>query len=97
MQDQKILEEIKEKALPVLKKAQVTKAAIFGSYVRGDNTENSDIDVLVDLPRGKTLIDLVGLQYDLEEVLGKRVDLVEYAGIKARIRDSVLENQYFIL
>ena len=84
MQDQ-ILEQIKEKAVPVLIKATVKKAAIFGSTARGDATSRSDVDMLVDFPKGKSLFDFVGLQLDLEEVLHKKVDLVTYAGLKKRI------------
>lgn len=91
------LEEIKRKALPILKNADVIKAALFGSYARGEETQESDIDILVDLPRGKTLLDLVSLQYDLEDVFGKKVDVVEYEGLKSRIRDSILSQQVRIL
>src|SRR4051812_42209962 len=49
------LEKIKRKVYPILKKAFVKKAVIFGSYARGDNTNESDIDMLVDLPTKATL------------------------------------------
>ena len=78
-------------------KAEVKKAALFGSYVRGENTKDSDVDILVDLPRGKTLIDLVALKFDLEEKLKKKVDLVGYEEIHPRVRDSILNSQYPIL
>ena len=76
--EQSTLDKIIQQIIPVLKQAEVRKAALFGSYVRGDNNEDSDVDVLVDLPRGKTLLDLVGLKQDLEEVLQREVDVVEY-------------------
>ncbi|SRR5258706_525921 len=91
------LEEIKRQILPILKKADVKKAAIFGSYARGDNTKESDIDILVDLPRGKTLFDLSGLKINLEEKLEKKVDVVTYNGISKYIKDSVLSSQYSVL
>jgi len=94
---QSILEQIVREALPVLEKAGVAKAALFGSYVRGDNTTNSDVDILVDLPRGKTLFDLVGLKQDLEEVLKKKVDIVEYEGLHPLLKNSILKDQYPIL
>ena len=53
------LEEIKRKALPILQQANIKKASLFGSQVRGDSTEKSDIDMLLDLPRGTTILDLV--------------------------------------
>lgn len=91
------LEQIKKTILPTLLKAEVKKAALFGSYVRGENTEESDIDILVDLPDGASLFDLVRLRLDLEEVLKKKVDVVEYAGLKPRIKDSILQQQVQIL
>ncbi len=94
---QKTLETIKDEAIPVLKKAGVKKAALFGSYVSGDNTKDSDIDILVDLPEHATLIDLVGIKQDLEEKLKRNVDVVEYAGIHPLLKDSILTNQYPIL
>lgn len=91
------LEQIKNKIFPILKHADVTKAALFGSYVRGDNTAVSDIDILVDLPRGKTLFDLVGLKQDLEETLNKKVDIVTYNGIHPLLKKYILPDQYPIL
>jgi predicted nucleotidyltransferase len=92
-----VLEEIKNDVLPILKKADVTKAALFGSYVRGDNTPSSDIDMLIDLPRGKSLFDLAGLQINLEKKLQKRVDVVTYRSICPHLKDSILSNLYPII
>ncbi|HSW88544.1 MAG TPA: nucleotidyltransferase family protein [Candidatus Saccharimonadales bacterium] len=94
---QTILDDIKTKALPILQLADVKRASLFGSYVRGDNTEESDIDILVDLPRGKTLLDLVGIKQDLEEKLKKPVDIMTYNSIHPLLKDSILSNQYQIL
>ncbi|GAJ19415.1 unnamed protein product, partial [marine sediment metagenome] len=57
---------------------KVGKASFFGSIVRGEATEKSDIDLLVELPRKASLLDLVGLKIELEEKLGKRVDVLTY-------------------
>jgi uncharacterized protein len=92
-----VLEDIKKDILPILKKADVTQAALFGSYVRGDNTPGSDIDILVNLPRGKSLFDLAGLQVDLEEKLQKRVDVVTYRSVCPHLKNSILSNLYPIL
>lgn len=92
-----ILEEIKIKALPILKQTDVKRAALFGSFVRGEQKNTSDIDILVDLPNNATLIDLVGLKLELEKVLKKKVDVVEYAGLKPRIKDYILQQQIPIL
>ena len=67
---------IKIKVAPILKNAGVLNASIFGSFARGEQTETSDVDLLVEFPQGKTLFDLVDLKMRLEEVLGTRVDVV---------------------
>lgn len=63
---------------------------VFGSAARGEADEQSDIDFLVELEPGRSLLDLGGLQYELESLLGCRVDVVTERGLKARIRDRVL-------
>jgi uncharacterized protein len=63
---------------------------IFGSVARGDVDEQSDLDLLVDLERGRSLFDLGGLLVDLEELLGYSVDVVTEKGLRDRIRERVL-------
>lgn len=84
------IEEIKEKAVPILKAAGARKAALFGSYARGEETPESDIDIIVEMPSGTSLFDVGGLQYDLQEALGKKVDLSQYAGLKEIIKPYVM-------
>ena len=83
--------------VPILKSAGATRAAIFGSYARGEETPESDVDILVDLPRSLSLLGFVGLKFHLEEILDKKVDVVEYDAIKPVIRDSILASQLQIL
>jgi len=63
---------------------------VFGSVVRGDNTQASDVDVLVKTRPGCSLLDLGGLLEDLQELLGCRVDIVTEDGLKPRLRARVL-------
>ncbi|GIW81348.1 MAG: nucleotidyltransferase [Gemmatales bacterium] len=63
---------------------------IFGSVARGEADEDSDFDFLVEMERGRSLFDLGGLQYELENLLGCRVDVVTVQGLKTRIRRRVL-------
>ena len=63
---------------------------VFGSVARGDAREGSDIDFLVDLEPGRSLFDLGGLLMDLQELLGREVDVVTEKGLRDRIRDRVL-------
>lgn len=91
------LDQIKSKVLPILKEAGITRSAIFGSYVRGDNKKDSDIDILVDFPRGKGLFEFVGLQFKLEDALEKKVDLVEYESLHPLLKGRILAEQVQIL
>ncbi len=91
------LEQIKAKAIPILRNAGVTRSALFGSYVRGESTSDSDIDILVDLPRGKSLFDLADLQMKLEEALGKEIDVVTYNSLHPLLKDRILGEQVQIL
>ena len=90
------IQNIKQKIIPVLKRQGVTKAALFGSAARGEIKKRSDIDLLVNLKRGKTLLDLVGLKLELEEKLGRKVDVLTYNGINHRLKDIILSEQKII-
>ncbi|MBI2028095.1 MAG: nucleotidyltransferase family protein [Candidatus Levybacteria bacterium] len=91
------LDEIKNKALPILKEAGVTRSALFGSVVRGEERQDSDIDMLVDFPRGKGLFEFAGLQFQLEDALKKKVDLVEYESLNPLLKERILTEQVQIL
>ena len=88
---------IKNKILPVLKRYGVVRAAIFGSFVRRETKKRSDIDILVEFKNGTTLLDLVGLKLDLEEILKRKVDIVEYSTIHPLIKDRILKEQVPVL
>lgn len=85
---------IKTISLPILHTYQVKKAALFGSVVRGTAQERSDIDLLIDPPERFSLFDLAGLKVDLEEALGRTVDIIEYQSIKPILKDAILEYEY---
>ena len=63
---------------------------IFGSFSRGDADNKSDVDILVDLEKGRSLLDMGGLLMDLQTLLGKQVDVVTEKGLRPRIRERVL-------
>lgn len=92
-----ILDELKTRILPVLQHHDVIHAAIFGSFARGEEREDSDLDILVELKKGKSLLDLVALKLELEEVLKRDIDVVTYNSLHARIRERVLEEQMPII
>jgi len=91
------IEEIKKKILPILEDYRVKKIGLFGSYARGDMKEDSDIDILIEIEKDISLLDFVGLKQEIEEALGKKVDLVEYDTIKPLLRERILSEQVVIL
>jgi len=96
MKDNQITE-IKKTIIDVLKKHEVKKAALFGSLVRGETTEGSDIDLLVEFEGRKSLLDLAGLQLELQEVLGKKVDVLTYKSLHPLLKERILYEQEVIL
>ena len=76
-------------------KFKVKEIGIFGSYVRGEESGRSDVDILVEFsePIGWEFIDLKDF---LEEILGLRVDLVTTGALKPRMRDKVLQEVVYV-
>jgi uncharacterized protein len=91
------IEKIKENILPILKKYKVKRAGIFGSVVRGEAKEDSDVDLLVELPVGASLFDLVGLKIELEERLQRKVDVLTYNSIYHLLKEQILSEEIGIL
>jgi predicted nucleotidyltransferase len=58
---------------------------LFGSAARGDDRPDSDIDMMVDMAPGRTLLDLIALNHDLEALLGRKVEVFSRAGLKPRV------------
>jgi len=93
----KNIKEIKRKILPTLQRYDVKRVGLFGSFVRGQMTADSDIDILVEIKKDISLLDFVGLKLEIEEALNRKVDLVEYDTIKPLLRERILSEQEIIL
>ncbi len=85
------LRERREKILRIADKHGAHTVRIFGSVARGEEDEASDIDLLVEMEEGRSLLDLGGLLMDLQDLLGHRVDVVTEKGLRERIRARVLK------
>lgn len=79
--------------LSVIKKFDVVRAGIFGSYARGEQRKDSDIDILVEFKGKKSLFDLVELKSALEEELKKNIDLLTYNSINRLLKDRILSEE----
>ena len=91
------IDEIKKTLIDVLRNHEVKKAALFGSIVRGEATEESDIDLLIEFEGRKSLLDLAGLKLDLQELLRRRVDVLTYKSLHPLLRERILSEQEVIL
>jgi len=84
------IEENRDKIQEIAERNGVSRIRFFGSYVSGEATDESDVDVLVVLEEGRDLLDLVGLKLDLETLMGRKVDVVEEGGLSPYLRDQIL-------
>ncbi len=92
MKAMEMLIQRRDDILAVAEKRGAYNVRVFGSVARGEDDEDSDIDVLVDMEKGRSLLDLGGLLMDLRELLGCSVDVVTANGLRERIRDRVMRD-----
>jgi len=81
----------REEILKIAAKHGAYNVRIFGSVARGEADKESDVDILVELGPDRSLLDLGGFLTDLEDLLGRRVDVVTEKGLRTRLRDRVLQ------
>jgi predicted nucleotidyltransferase len=81
----------------LVEKFGVSEIALFGSYARVEENNESDVDILVDFKEGcKTFDNYMDLKFYLEELLGKRVDLVIKSAIKPRLKTFIFEEAIYV-
>jgi predicted nucleotidyltransferase len=90
MRINELLKARREEILRIAAKHGAYNVRVFGSVARGEAGPESDVDVLVDLELGRSLLDHAALMLELEELLGCKVDVATERGLRARIRDRVL-------
>lgn len=89
----RILNELKTE---VRKRYKAEIKGIFGSFVRAEEKQESDIDVLVEFDEGANLLDFIGLSLFLEEKLNCRVDVVPESAIREEIKESILKEAAYL-
>jgi len=90
MSKQQLVKSKRDQILSIARKHGAISVKLFGSVARGEAVESSDLDFVVELEPGRSLLDLGGLQSDLERLLGCAVDVVTAKGLRERIRARVL-------
>lgn len=86
-----VLKDRREAILRIAERHGARNLRVIGSVARGEADDESDVDFLVDMEPGRSLLDMGGLLMELREVLGRRVDVVTERGLKPRIRDRVVQ------
>lgn len=88
------IEEIKRKILPILQRYGFKKVGLFGSFIRGEMREDSDIDILVEIKKDINLLDFVGIKLEIEETLGRKIDADNPSpveGLRSYVRSMLKE------
>jgi hypothetical protein len=96
MGNKKSINQLKSKIICVLKKYGIVRAGIFGSYARGEQKSGSDIDILIEPPKGIGF-GFVGIQFELENKLKKKVDLLSYKAIHPLLKERILKEEIKII
>lgn len=84
------VEQQRDEILRIAAKHGARNVRVFGSAARDEATACSDVDLLVDLDPNRSLLDQVGLQQELEELLGRKVDVVVEGGISPYLEERIL-------
>ena len=91
------IHKISRLSIPILKQNGVISAALFGSFVRSDDSIQSDVDFLLEYQDGVSLFDVAVLKRELEQKLGRKVDLISFKYLNKRIWEKVTREQIRIL
>ena len=81
----------RENILKIAKSHGATNIRIFGSYARGDEQAGSDIDLLVELEPGRSLLDIIAIKQDIEDMINRRVDVVTAGALSPYIREEIVK------
>lgn len=87
---ERLLAEKRDEILRLAASRGARNVRVFGSVARGEARQDSDIDLLVDIESGRSLLDVVGLWLDLQELLGRKVDLLTEGGVNRHLRARIL-------
>lgn len=94
MEIKQLIAERREEILEIAAKHGAANVRIFGSVARGDAGESSDIDLLVDMAPGRSLLDRSELIADLQDLLGRKVDIVTEQGIYWLLKRRILKEAH---
>ena len=97
MKTNKTIQKYVKVIVPILKKNGVVKAGIFGSFARGEEKKRSDIDILIKFKGRKSLFDVCHLENELEDEVGRKIELITYRSIHPLLKERILNEEIRIL
>ena len=86
-----IIKNRRNEILDIAAKYGAKNIRVFGSMAHGEESPESDLDIIVEMEKGRSLLDIIAIKQDIEELLGRKVDVVTEASISPYIRDNVLK------
>lgn len=88
------IDEIRKQVIPLCKKYNCKKIALFGSYAKGLEKDKSDVDILIEPPPKLGIIRFASMKLDLQNALNREVDLLTYNSISPYMKESILKSAY---
>ena len=88
----KEFERLKKEIVNILRKYHIKKAGIFGSYARGEERKKSDVDIVIQ-PSKTMGFQFAGIEIELQQVTGKKIDLVTYKGLNVHLKKDILREE----
>lgn len=85
-----LVPEIKQTLEPVMRKYAIQRASLFGSFADGTAKPDSDIDLLVELSKPIGLLEFIHIKHELEDLFGRKVDLLEFKAVKPSLKNHIL-------
>jgi len=93
----KDIERLEKKIIPILKRHDIVKAGIFGSFARGEATRKSDVDILIRFKGRKSLLDLARVEIELEKKIRRKADVLTYDSINPLLKERILKEEVRIM
>ena len=84
------LKEKREQILAIAERHGAQRIQVFGSLAKGESGKESDVDFLIQLEPGRTLLDIIAMKQDLEDLLGRKVDVLTRGGVSPYLRDEIV-------
>ena len=91
MKSSSLLHKKREEIIKIAKAHGATSLRVFGSYSRGEEQPGSDIDLIVELETGRSLLDVIAIKQEIEDIVHAKVDVVTEASLSPYIREEILQ------